>query len=97
MADTKRFIGNKKTKIVHDMSKGSCTVDQEVAVQFDTIDEAHVAGFNNCAECLMALFVNPVNWTPKVGSALRGGTYVQKDAPRGTIQNKAIHKVPETK
>jgi len=100
MADneiTKRFIGDNKAKLVHDMSKGSCTVDQEVAVQFDTVDEAHVAGFNNCPECLTALFVNPINWTAGPGPALRGGTYVQKEAPRSTIQNKAIHKVPETK
>lgn len=100
MADneiSKRFIGDKKAKLVHDISKCSCTVDQEEAVQFDTVDEAHIAGYNNCPQCLMDLFINRMIWTPGAGPSLRGGTYVQKEAPRNMIQNKAIHRVPETK
>ncbi len=109
MADTdlsksaKRFIGDKKTMIVHDMSKGSCSVDQEEAVPFDTVDEAHVAGFGNCKKCLRALLINPI-WSGGVGGFqgggpgpnTGGGTYGQKDVQRGTIKNKMVTP-PETK
>lgn len=101
---TKRFIGDKKNMIVHDTSKDSCPIDQEAAVPFDTVDEAHVSGFKNCEKCLSALFINPI-WTTRAGfnpgkgsgPNVGGGTFARKEVPSRTIQNKAISGPPEKK
>jgi hypothetical protein len=59
----KRYLGNRNKKEVHDLdqedvSASGCQIDEfiraEHAVTFypDTLGEAHMRGYDNCAKCL---------------------------------------------
>ncbi len=58
-----RYVGNTNTQEVHDLDKeqtgaNECQIDEIIragdAVIFapDTVDEAHLQGYDNCAYCL---------------------------------------------
>jgi hypothetical protein len=59
----KRYLGNSNKEEVHDLdqedtSASGCQIDEIIkaghAVTFDpdTLEEAHVCGYDNCAKCL---------------------------------------------
>lgn len=59
----KRYLGNSNKKEVHDLdqedtSASGCQINEIIraghAVTFspDTVEEAHVRGYDNCAKCL---------------------------------------------
>lgn len=53
----KRYLGNTNKMEVHDTQneKPGCQLDEikpEHRIYFDTLEEAHRAGFDNCAHCI---------------------------------------------
>jgi hypothetical protein len=90
----KRFVGDSQTKKVHDSTKKTCTVDQDVAIEFENLDIAATLGFVNCSICLGDVFINPINFVsiPR----FEGTTVVTKEVPR-EIANKMISEPPEIK
>lgn len=84
----KRFIGDKSTKLVHDLEHGNCDIDEKNVITFDNLTEAHKAGFTNHT-CLKPGFfrnniINHVNYKP---SSIRTNIAKSKDS----IPNKAIN------
>jgi len=56
-----RYLGNTNTKEVHDLDKedtkaNGCQIDEIINsghdVPFDSLKEAHAAGFDNCHYCI---------------------------------------------
>lgn len=90
----KRFIGDTRSKKVHDSSQKTCTVDQDAAVEFDNLDIAHTSGYENCPTCLGGVFINPINYVAMARP--QGMTVVIKEAPH-QIANKMISGPSERK
>lgn len=53
-----RYLGNTRTKEVHDLDQEveNCQIDKIIeaghAQPFDTLEDAHARGYDNCAFCL---------------------------------------------
>ncbi len=56
--NSEQYCGNKIEKEVHDLDKEqtNCRIDEILIagndVHFDTLTEAHAAGYDNCDHCL---------------------------------------------
>lgn len=53
MEDSERYVGNLRSKVVHDESCDSLNyVDPDLCIYFDTIEEALDKGYRTCKRCL---------------------------------------------
>ncbi len=91
---SKRFIGDNRTKKVHDSSQKTCTIDPEAAEGFDNLDIAHAAGYENCPICLSRVFINPINY---VAIPRAQGTTMATKETSCKINNKMFSGPPEKK
>jgi|GEM_PF-684778 len=76
----KRFIGDKSTKKVHDFQKNACHVNEENAIPFDDLPQAHANKYENCQECLNGIFIGPVAGASNFKASMNTGI-VTKKAP----------------
>lgn len=62
--NSKRFIGDAKSKKVHDFQQMNCLIDKDYIKTFDSIEEAHSAGFKNCHICFQSnIFINQIDFS----------------------------------
>lgn len=79
--ESKRFIGDRNSRVVHDITKKLCQVGQDIAVDFESLDQAHAAQYTNCRKCLCDLFISPIGYMA-TGQSQRTVVVQKKRPPR---------------
>ncbi len=85
----KRYIGNKETKLLHDLEKGNCPVPPELVLAFDFPKDAHEKGFTDCSKCMTQILLGFRTGGPPTNFSSSDNIRVIAKAGPGAMANKA--------